>query len=1225
MGREDYSQSIQLSNLSGRLVNRNTNLPKSRNTLLNLIERRIKPNNRIHYGMYPMIQNEYSATYFELLELDLYPPIITITGGVSIDVYQFDAYMEQGAVVDDGSVLITPNLSNVNTFLSPGSTFDIVYHAVDGVGHSNSLTKTATIIASPWTQQAKIQALDIEANDAFGISVSISSDGNTAIVGVPYEDTGGSNAGAAYIFVKSGSNWTQQAKIQALDKQTSDLFGNSTSISSDGNTVIVGAHLEDTGGQDAGAAYIFVRSGSTWSEQAKIQALDKEIGDYFGQSVSISSDGNTAIIGAPHENSGDLNTGAAYIFTRSGSTWSEQAKIVASDKERSDFFGWSVSISGDGNTVIVGAHGEDTGGSFAGAAYIFVRSGSTWSEQTKIQASDKESRDYFGRSVSISSDGNTAIAGASYEDTGGSNAGAAYIFVRSGSTWSEQAKIQSYDKEASDFFGYSVSISNDGNTVIVGAYREGTGGSNAGAAYIFVKWGNFWIQRAKIQASDKEANDAFGSSVSITSDGSNATVIVGSQEGGVSGPGAAYFFTSDVIRSNGVGVIYGDPNNYSYSTKDTTWSEQAKIQALDKEAGDNFGRSVCISSDGRTAIIGVPHEDSGGTDAGAAYIFTRSFYIWSQQAKIQSSDIEAGDNFGQSVSISSDGNTAIVGAPHEDEGGVDAGAAYIFTRSGSTWSEQSKILASDKQPGDYFGESVSISSDGNTAIVGAHGEDTGGSTAGAAYIFTRSGSTWSEQAKIQALDKEADDSFGSYPFLLSDGSSVSISGDGNTVIVAAQLEDTGGQGTGAAYIFVRSGPTWSQQAKIQALDKETGSNFGSSVCISSDGNTVIVGAVLHGTEYTHVGAAYIFTRSGSTWSEQAKIQALDKEADDYFGGSVSISNDGNIAVVGATGKDTEGLNTGATYIFTRSGSIWTQQSRIHSYVVRTYGTFGSSVCVSGDGKYVITGAPYNNKGGTNAGASYIFSSSGFESRIVGPDTSSGDQFGHATAVYGDYVIVGVPNVDEAYIFHRTGTNVWDTGTNIVGSDTVGGDRFGAGVDIYGDYAVVGARSDESMSGSAYIFHRTGTDTWDTGTKIVASGNTTVFGESVAIHGDYVVVGAPFTTGGGVAYVFHRTGTNTWDSGTQIVPPNSTTNGYFGRSVSVYEDYAIVGETGTDSVYTFRRTGTNTWDTGIKLTEGHGDFGWSADIHGDYTVVGSRDASGGGSVSILNTSLLFAEP
>jgi dsRNA-specific ribonuclease len=394
------------------------------------------------------------------------------------------------------------------------------------------------------TQQAKIQASDKEASDAFGYSVSISSDGNTAILGAYYEDTGGTDAGAAYIFVRSGSTWTEQAKIQSSDIQAGDLFGNSVSISGDGNTAIVGAYYEDTGGDRAGSAYIFVRSGSTWTEQARIQASDKQQSDYFGYSVSISGDGLTAIVGAYYEDTGATDAGAVYIFTRSGSTWSQQAKIQASDKEAGDRFGNSVSISGDGNTAIVCAYYEDTGGTQAGAAYIFVRSGSTWTQQAKIQASNKEASDYFGQSGSISGDGNTAIVGANYEDTGATNPGAAYIFVRSGSIWTEQAKIQASDKEANDFFGQSVSISGDGNTAIVGANYEDTGGSAAGAAYIFVRSGSTWTEQVKIQASDKEATDNFGFSVSISSDGNTAIVGAQAEDTGASNAGAAYIFVA---------------------------------------------------------------------------------------------------------------------------------------------------------------------------------------------------------------------------------------------------------------------------------------------------------------------------------------------------------------------------------------------------------------------------------------------------------------------------------------------------------------------------------------------------------------------------------------------------------------------------------------------------------------------------------------------------------
>ena len=185
----------------------------------------------------------------------------------------------------------------------------------------------------------------------------------------------------------------QVAKLTASDKQNGDNLGYSVAI--DGNTAIVGAYSEDTGGSDAGAAYIFTRTGSTWSQQAKLQAGDKQGSDYFGRAVGI--DGNTAIVGAYGEDTGGSNAGAAYIFTRTGSTWSQQAKIQAGDKAGSDLFGYAVGI--DGNTAIVGAYGENTGGSAAGAAYIFTRTGSTWSQQAKIQAGDKAQNDYFGVAV----------------------------------------------------------------------------------------------------------------------------------------------------------------------------------------------------------------------------------------------------------------------------------------------------------------------------------------------------------------------------------------------------------------------------------------------------------------------------------------------------------------------------------------------------------------------------------------------------------------------------------------------------------------------------------------------------------------------------------------------------------------------------------------------------------------------------------------------------------
>jgi len=440
----------------------------------------------------------------------------------------------------DNVFTITPSTDSANA-----GTFELTFSATDGVNGAVNASSEFSLSFVSWanaTQEAKIQASDAQASDGFGESVSISSDGNTAIVGARWEDTPSTSAGSAYIFTRSGSTWAQQEKLTASDAQATDYFGMSVSISSDGNTAIVGAYLEDTGGiTNAGSAYIFTRSGSSWTQRAKIQASDPEASALFGFSVSISDDGNTAIVGARAVDTTASNAGAAYIFTRSGTTWSQQAKIQASDAAENDEFGTSVSISSDGDTAIVGAYKEDTPVD-SGAAYVFTRSGSTWSQQQKLEASDAQASAEFGFSVSISSDGNTAIVGARYDDTTATNAGSAYIFTRSGSSWSQQAKIQASDPEENDYFGYSVSISSDGDTAIVSARDEDTTATGAGSAYIFTRSGTTWSQEVKIQASDAGNTDRFGYSVSISSDGNTAIVGAKDDDSPATDAGSAYIF-----------------------------------------------------------------------------------------------------------------------------------------------------------------------------------------------------------------------------------------------------------------------------------------------------------------------------------------------------------------------------------------------------------------------------------------------------------------------------------------------------------------------------------------------------------------------------------------------------------------------------------------------------------------------------------------------------------
>ncbi|MDU9047378.1 MAG: FG-GAP repeat protein [Candidatus Electrothrix sp. Rat3] len=360
-------------------------------------------------------------------------------------------------------------------------------------------------------QVQKLLAGDGAADDEFGWSVSIS--GDTALIGADGDDDNGSDSGSAYVFVRSGSTWSQQAKLTPDDNAADDWFGDSVSIS--GDTALVGADGDDDNGLDSGSAYVFVRSGSIWSQQAKLTPNDGAADDRFGYSVTIS--GDTALVGAYGDDDNGSGSGSTYVFVRSGSTWSQQAKLTPDDGAADDWFGDSVAISGD--TALIGADGDDDNGSDSGSAYVFVRSGSTWSQQKKLIPDDNAAGDWFGWSVAIS--GDTALIGADGDDDNGSDSGSAYVFVRSGSTWSQQAKLTPDDGTAGDWFGASVSIS--GDTALVGADGDDDNGSDSGSAYVFVRSGSIWSQQAKLTPNDGTANDWFGASVAISGD----TALVG--------------------------------------------------------------------------------------------------------------------------------------------------------------------------------------------------------------------------------------------------------------------------------------------------------------------------------------------------------------------------------------------------------------------------------------------------------------------------------------------------------------------------------------------------------------------------------------------------------------------------------------------------------------------------------------------------------------------------
>jgi hypothetical protein len=471
--------------------------------------------------------------------------------------------------------------------------------------------------------------------------------------------------------------------------------------------------------------------------------------------------------------------------------------------------------------------------------------------------------------------------------------------------------------------GWGAAVSGDGNTLVVAAPHEASGarGPNgnpndnevhgAGAAYVFVRSGNTWAQQAYLKASNPHMSAEFGHAVAISGDGNTIAV-------------AAFWEHSAATGINGNQNDTSVPQGgavYVFTRRGTTWTQQAYVKASNTgEAGtadsfgdgDQFGVSIALSDDGNTLAVGAHAEDGNGINdnqqdnsiqsAGAVYVYNRTGTNWAQTAYVKAPNPDGGDMFGYSVSLSADGRTLAVGAFDEDgdprgptvngpynNARNGAGAVYVFVKgTAGTWIQQAYIHAVNNEAGDSFGVAVSLSDDGNTLLAGSLDEDcmatgvnpsqpcdndrTADVSTGAAYIFTRSGNAWAQQAFLKPSNTGENDWF---------GSRLVLSGDGNTAAVPAYLEDGVGKGvngsqddgadeSGAVYLFVRRGTTWTQDAYIKSANAEAYDQFGSSIGISRDGRTLLVGALgedgaarrVNGdaadNKADEAGAAYVF-------------------------------------------------------------------------------------------------------------------------------------------------------------------------------------------------------------------------------------------------------------------------------------------------------------------------------------------------------------------------------
>jgi len=423
---------------------------------------------------------------------------------------------------------------------------------------------------------------------------------------------------------------------------------------------------------------------------------------------------------------------------------------------------------------------------------------------------------------------------------------------------------------------------------------------------------------------------------------------------------------------DGTEVTFGtDPTDPTSSLD----ADIGRLLAPDGGAGDLFGR-VAFSSSGDTAIVGANGDDTaGGVIAGSAHVFVRDGGgTWNHQQQLLAPGGIGDERFGAWVALSSSGDTAIVGAYRDDTpGGANAGSAHVFTRDGGgTWNHQQQLLAPDGAANDFFGFPVALSSSGDTAIVGAYGDDTaGGANAGSAHVFTRDGAgSWTHQQQLLAPDGAGSDFF---------GYSAALSSLGATAIVGASRDNTAsGTDAGSAHVFTRDGVgTWTHQQQLLAPDGAGSDGFGDSVTLSSSGDTALVGAGFDDTAGgSNAGSAYVFTRDGNgSWTFQQQLLAPDGAAGDKFGVSVALSSSGGAAIVGAYEDDTVGgIDAGSASMFTLGGAgVWTFYDQLLAPEGTAGDRFGGSVALTSLGDAAIVGSTTDDTAaGANAGSSYVF-------------------------------------------------------------------------------------------------------------------------------------------------------------------------------------------------------------------------------------------------------------
>ena len=786
---------------------------------------------------------------------------------------------------------------------------------------------------------------------------------------------------------ESASAETMISQLGAdIDPQASnDELGKSVSLSSDSSRVAVGAPYNDAGGTSAGQVKLYDWNGTNWI-QAGADIYGETSGDRSGWSVSLSGDGSTVAIGAPKNDGTGSDAGHVRLYEWNAST-SEWDMFGEIDGEATgDESGTSVSLSNDGSRVAIGApYNDGASGSNADAGHVRVYKwdGASWT-QVSADIDGDVADDESGHSVSLSGNGLTVAVGAPRNDDAFADAGQVklYEWDTTGSElgWS-QLSTAINGGAVDDESGSSVSLSSDGTTVAIGSPYFSDGGSKVYAGKVNVyKWdGAVWTQvGADI---DGDAEDLLGFSVSLSSDGT--TVAIG-------GP-------NDLEDINYAGYVR------VYELIGATWT-QVSADINGEAGGDMSGYSVSLSGDGSRIAIGAPANGGAGAYAGHVRLYDRSGIAWTQVGADIDGDA-AGDESGSSVSLSGDGSRVAIGAPYNDDGGLNAGQVklYDWNQANSTWIQVGSDINGEAAE-EKSGYSVSLSRDGSTVAISApYNDGAGGIKAdvGLVRVYQLIGATWTKLgADIQGES--------AYDY---SGKSVSLSSDGSTVAIGSSDNADAGADAGHVRVYqLIDGTNWTQVG-LDIDGGAAGDQSGHSVSLSGNGSRVVIGSPRNDDAGDRAGQVRFFDWNGANWT-QAGDDINGEAAGDLLGFSVSLSTDGFSVAIGAPYNDDGGADAGQIRVYKWDSANWTQVSAdIEGDVPGDRS--GYSVSLSSDGSTVTAGAPGDPDGGPTAGHASVYKLSGATWTQVGADIdgeAAADQMGSSVSVSSDgsRIAIGAP-------------------------------------------------------------------------------------------------------------------------------------------------------------------------------------------------------------------------